>query len=202
MAFGAGCILIAQTAVQSSPSESPALAGTSTNGQTEIRSDNGGEFHYKLKTYIYRGNVHVDDPKMNLRCELLTVESPELLNGNKFNRATAETNVVIDWLDENGTNHATAAKAVYTYILTNLATLPEQRWQTSAVVVLSGNPYVIDGRSNVFTGDPINWDRINGVISTPNVLDMKFKPNQTNSPGMFDTKLPGDKPAVNKPAPK
>ena len=55
---------------------------------------------------------------MKLRCELLTVKSPELTNGNKFNLAIAETNVIIDWVDEGGTNHATAAKAVYTYVLT------------------------------------------------------------------------------------
>jgi lipopolysaccharide export system protein LptA len=193
LALGTGYFLIAQTSTGPAASQSPALAGTSTNGQTEIRSDNGGEFHYKLKTYIYRGNVRVDNPQMKLRCELLTVESPELADGNKFNRATAETNVVIDWVDENGTNHATAAKAVYTYALTNLATLPEEHWQTNAVVVLSGDPFVIDGRSNTYQSDPLNWDRINGVISTPNVLDMKFKPNKTNSSGMFDTKMPNDK---------
>ena len=195
MALGACCFLAAQANSQLVPSQSPALAGTSTNGETEIRSDNGGEFYYKLKTYIYRGNVRVDNPQMKLVCELLTIESPEMKEG-KFNRATAETNVVIDWVDENGTNHATAAKAVYTYVLTNLATLPEEHWQTNAVVVLSGNPFVIDGRSNTYRGDPINWDRINGVISTPNVLDMKFKPDKTNSSGMFDTKLPNDKPAA------
>src|SRR5213083_1870362 len=107
MALGAGCFLVAQTTQQSTPAESPALAGTSTNNETEIRSENGGEFYYKLKTYIYRGNVRVDNPQMKLRCELLTIESPEFTNGCKFNRATALTNVVIDWVDESGTNHAT-----------------------------------------------------------------------------------------------
>src|SRR5437868_11880586 len=127
-ALGIGCFLFAQTNTSPASAESPALAGTGTNGLTEIRSDNGGEFYYKLKTYIYRGNVRVDNPQMKLTSELLTIESPELKEG-KFNRATAETNVVIDWADETGTNHATAAKAVYTYVLTNLATLPEYFWQ-------------------------------------------------------------------------
>jgi beta-lactamase regulating signal transducer with metallopeptidase domain/lipopolysaccharide export system protein LptA len=151
------------------------------NGQTDIRSDNDGEFNLKLKKFSFRGNVRAENPQMKLRSELLTVESPELPAGNKFNRATAETNVVIHWVDENGTNHATAAKAVYTYILTNLATLPEERWQTSAVVVLSGNSQVVDSRGNVFTADPINWDRINGLMSTPSLSNMTLNTDKTNS---------------------
>jgi len=194
MALGLGCFLVAQTNAPSGPSQSLALAGTATNAQTEIQSDNGGEFYTKLKTYIYRGNVRVDDPRMKLKCELLTIEAPELLAG-KFNRATAETNVVIDWKDENGTNHATAARAVYTYVITNLASLPEAHWQTNAFVVLTGNPVVVDSRGNTTRWDPIVWDRIHDVISSSNALDMKINANQTDAPGIFDTTLPKDKPA-------
>jgi lipopolysaccharide export system protein LptA len=200
IAFAARCFVLAQTNTPSVATDSLALTSTATNGATEIRSDNGGEFYYKLKTYIYRGNVRVDDPQMKLRCELLTVKSPELTNGNKFNLAIAETNVVIDWTDESGTNHATAAKAVYTYVLTNLATLPEERWQTNQTVVLSGNPFVVGGRGT-YQGDPINWDRINDVISSPNAVHMTIKSDKTNSPGLFDTTMPNEKPAPNKPAP-
>ncbi len=194
-ALGTCCFLAAQTYMPSAPGESAALSGNGTNGLTEIRSDNGGEFYYKLKTYIYRGNVRVDNPQMKLTCELLTIESPEFEQG-KFNRATAETNVVIDWMDESGTNHATADKAVYTYVLTNLATLPEVRWQTNATVVLTGNPYVVGGRGT-FRGDPINWDRVNDVISSPNALDMTIKQDKSsNAPtSPFDTTTPKSKPA-------
>jgi len=199
LTLGAGCFLLAQTntlSTPATPADSPALAGTSTNGQTEIRSDNGGEFHYKLKTYIYRGNVRVDNPQMKLRCELLTIESPELPGGGKFNRATAETNVVIDWVDEDGTNHATAARAVYTYALTNIAKLPEEQWQTNAIVVLSGDPFVVTSRLK-YKGDPIVWDRIRDVFSSSNALDMTVIPNKSsNSPGLFDTSSPKDKPSA------
>jgi lipopolysaccharide export system protein LptA len=157
----------AQAHAQSAPSESPALSGVSTNAQTEIFSDNGLEAYYKLKTYIYRSNVRVYNPQMKLTCELLTIESPDVEDG-KYNRATAETNVVIDWVDEHGTNHATAAKAVYTYVVTNLATLPEQQYQTNATVVLTGSPHVKFGQESL-EGDPIIWDRIKDVISTPNL---------------------------------
>ncbi len=180
LAAGAACLLCVQAHAQATPTESPALFGT-PNGETEILSDKGGEFYYKLKTYIYRGNVRVYNPQMTLTCELLTIESPEMKEG-KFNRATAETNVVIDWVDDNGTNHATADRAVYTYVLTNLATLPEQHWDTNALVVLSGHPYVTN-KMGTWEGDPITWDRIRDVISTPAI--QKSVIHQTNSGGMF-----------------
>ena len=200
VALGACCFLGAQTNAPGTSSDSAALAGISASGQTEILSDNGAEFYYKLKTSIFRGNVRANNPQMKLTCELLTVESPEMKEG-KFNRATAETNVVIDWVDDTGTNHATAAKAVYTYVVTNLATLPEIRMQTNAFVVLSGDPFVVSARGT-FKGDPIIWDRINDVISTPNAQRMTI----TNSSGMFETSMPKEtKPAdksTNKPPAK
>src|SRR5690348_6896881 len=121
LALGAGCFLFAQSHDEAAGNESPALSGTLTNGETRILSDNGLEAHYREKTYIYRKNVRVYNPQMNLTCELLTIDSP-VFEDSKFNRAVAETNVVIDWLDANGsTNHATADKAVYSYVVTNLA---------------------------------------------------------------------------------
>jgi lipopolysaccharide export system protein LptA len=165
LALGAGGLLCAQAQAQIGASDSPALAGTSTNGETIIFSDNGFESHYKLKTIVYRVNVRAYNPQMNLRCELMTVESPEVEDG-KFNRVTAETNVVIDWVDERGTNHATSDKAVYTYVVTNLAKLPEMQYQTNSTVVLTGSPHVRFGQDTV-DGDPIIWDRIKDIISTP-----------------------------------
>ncbi len=161
----AGCFLCAQSRAQFSPGDVPALASTSTNGDTIIFSDDGFESHYKLKTIIYRDNVRVYNPQMRLRCELLTVEAPDIEDG-KFNLVTAETNVVIDWVDEQGTNHATSDKAVYVYVITNMAKLPEMQYQTNSTVVLTGHPYVKHGQETV-AGDPIIWDRIKDVFSTP-----------------------------------
>jgi len=188
LALGAGGLLFAQSQSTGSfaPGDSPALAGASTNGETLIFSDKGFDAYYKLKTIIYHDNVRVFNPQMKLTCELLTVESPELPEG-KFNRVTAETNVVIDWVDDNGTNHATADKAVYTYTLTNLAKLPELRWETNSLVVLSGHPYVTN-KIGTWNGDPIIWDRIRAVISTPSLSKSSINP--TNSSKMFGTEPP------------
>ena len=184
--LGTAFVLAAQTNSRpSSPTQSPALAGSETNGPTVIQSD-AGQFFLKSNVFVYRGNVRVDDPRMKLTCQLLAVEAPKV-DAGKFNRATAETNVVIDWTDDKGPNHATADKAVYTYSLTNTAAPPAENWETNAFVVLTGNPVVtnVDG---TYRADPIIWDRIKDVITSTNALKMQINPGQTNTPGMFDTK--------------
>ena len=182
-ALGVSFALSAQT---NSPSSETAAAPLVSN-VTKIQSESG-EFLMKSNVYIYRGDVHIDNPQMKLTCELLTVEAPKLQEG-KYNRATAETNVVIDWVDEKGPNHATSDKAVYTYILTNLAKAPEELWETNAFVVLTGNP-VVTNVSGSFQGDPIKWDRIKDTITSPNMLKMTIKQGETNTSGLFETPAP------------
>jgi lipopolysaccharide export system protein LptA len=156
---------------------------------TEIQSSNG-EFFMKSNVFVYHGNVYVDNPQMKLTCELLTIEAPKLTNGNRYNRATSLTNVVIDWTDDKGANHATADKAVYTYVITNLSETPDtKRFETNAMVVLTGNP-VITNTSGTFRGDPIYWDRINQTITSPNMLRMTVNPTETNTTGIFETTTP------------
>lgn len=186
--LGAALALAAQTNLQSSAStQSPALVGTATNGPTTIQSD-GGQFFLKSNVFVYRGDVRVDNPQMKLTCSKLTVEAPKVDTG-KFNRATAETNVVIDWMDDKGPNHATADKAVYTYTVTNTAAAPDERLETNDIVVLTGNPVVtnVDG---TYRADPIVWDRINDVITSTNFLTMQVNPGKTNTSGMFETTPP------------
>jgi len=169
LAFIGTCLLCAQSPAQSTFGDLPALGGPATNGDTIILSDNGFQGFYKVKTYIYTGNVRAYNPQMKLRCELLTIEAPEVEDG-KFNRVTAETNVVIDWVDEHGTNHATADKAVYTYVVTNLAKLPETKYQTNSAVVLTASPYAhATFGQETLEGNPIVWDRAHDMIYTTNL---------------------------------
>lgn len=194
----AGFALRAQTYPVSSTSSTNPAPAAQTNSAMEIRPTEiqcTGPFWCSTKSnvYVYRENVTVDNPQMKLKCELLTVEAPKWTNGT-FNRVTAETNVVIDWVDTKGTNHATSEKAVYTYIVTNLATgLSGFRFETNSTVILSdGNPTVIDPSSNVFEGDPIIYDRMTGDIRSPH-MGQTIITTKTNSPGLFDT--PGARPA-------
>lgn len=138
---------------------------------------------------IYRDDVRVDNPQMKIRCELLTAEAPKWTNGT-YNRVVAETNVVIDWVDEKGsTNHATSDKAVYTYIVTNVANgMVGSHFETNSTVVLSGGNPIYTNDEVTFHGDPIVYDRITGVISTTNMQKMVVNPPpKTNSPGLFQT---------------
>jgi lipopolysaccharide export system protein LptA len=170
------------------PTQSPALVGTATNGQTIIRSLQNQIF-MKSNVYVWRGNVRVDNPQMKLTCELLTVNAPKEDNG-KYYLAIAETNVVINWWDEKGLNHATSDKAVYTYTLTNVAVPPDERFETNAFVVLTGNP-IVTNVQGTYRADPIVWDRINDVITSTNFIEGKSNPGQTtNAPGLFDTGVP------------
>jgi lipopolysaccharide export system protein LptA len=189
-AMGAGLVVAAQTNSSSMPTDAPALVGTGTNGQTKIYSHQF-EFFMKSNVIVYSGDVRVDDPKMKLTCESLTVEAPKVDTG-KFNRATAETNVVIDWWDDKGPNHATADKAVYTYILTNTAKAPEEHWETNNFVVLTGNPVVTNLQTTV-RADPIIWDRLKDVITSTNWIEQEVYPSHTNSPGEFQTAPPTKK---------
>ncbi len=163
-----------------------------TNVPTEIRpteiNSRAAQFYMKSNVFVYVGDVHVDNPQMQLWCERLTLEAPKLEHGEKFNRGTAETNVVIDFVTGTApnltTNHAVSDKAVYTSIITNILPLPAQLWQTSSIVVLTGNP-VVTNNQGVTRMDPIIWDRIADVISSTNFKGMDINPQQTNNNSTF-----------------
>jgi lipopolysaccharide export system protein LptA len=196
--LAAGFVLALLLNSSAAETDSAALAGTTTN-RTTITSM-AGDFFLKSNVFVYRGDVHVDNPQMKLRCELLVTEAPRLKEDEgRFDRATAETNVVIDWVDDKGPNHATAQKAIYTYTRTNTAMAPSANWQTNAFIILIGNP-VVTNVQGVFRSDPIVWDRIKDVITTTNFNSTDIYQTPSNSaPGFFDTAPP---PPAKKIAPK
>ncbi len=191
--LGAGsAVLIAQTTLPPAGSEALVPPAHGTNGPTEIQSQSG-QFYMKSNVFIYRGDVHVDNPQMKLTCGLLTIEAPKLPTG-KFNRATAETNVVIDFVNgtppDLTTNHATADKAVYTYSVTNIVTTASgEGGETNSIIVLTGNS-VVTNVQGTFKGDPIIMDRIADTITSPNFLKMTVNQSTSNSPSLFDTAEP------------
>jgi lipopolysaccharide transport protein LptA len=106
----------------------------------------------------YRGHVRVDDPQMNLVCERLVADVPQA--GGHVNHIVAETNVVIDFMDDKGhTNHATSDKAVYVY--------SEAGGVTNETVTLTGNPQM-ENVQGTLTGDVIVWDRLNNHLTASN----------------------------------
>lgn len=192
----AGLALRAQTNLISPTTDTKAAPVVRTNTPSDIRPTEirARALHGNLRSnvFVYVDNVHVDNPQTQLWSSLLTLEDPKLPSG-KFNRATAETNVIIDFV--NGTppnlttNHATCDRAVYTFIITNLATAPALQWQTSSVIVLSGNA-VVTNNQGTFRGEPIIYDRIKDEIWTPNLSNTVYNAGQTNSSGFFGTPAP------------
>jgi lipopolysaccharide export system protein LptA len=141
----------------------------------------------KTRTLIYEGNVRVNDPRMNLRCERLTVKIGAL--GGHPESMIAETNVVITAVDEKAqTNRATGDKLVYTYKV--------ESGVTNELIVLTGDPLprIVSPQMDM-TGEKIYWDRINDRIWADKPrMDLRQDVKPTNAP-------PAAEPATNAPPP-
>lgn len=127
--------------------------------ETHIYSDIM-DVEIKSRSVVYRGNVRLDDPRIQLTCEQLSAAVPEA--GGRVDRVVAETNVVIVVLDDEGkTNRAYADKAVYTYSVVNSV--------TNEVVELSGDSQPrIERPEGTLHGDVITWDRSSNQIHASN----------------------------------
>jgi lipopolysaccharide export system protein LptA len=162
-----------------------------SHGPTLITSASA-DFDLSRHEAVYCGHVRVDDPQMKLACERLVADVP--LSGGHVNHIVAETNVVIDFLDNRShTNHATGDKAVYVY--------SEQGGTTNETVTLTGNPQM-ENEQGMLTGDVIVWDRLNNRLSATNqkmVFHQSFSGAMaaTNAPEPNKTNPP---PATNQPA--
>jgi lipopolysaccharide transport protein LptA len=171
-----GGMLRAQTNVTDAPK--PARA------PTRIDSDRA-DFDLTARKAFYYGNVRVDDPQMKLTCAQMTADLPQ--TGGHINRIVAETNVVIDSVDEKGqTNHATSDKAVYFYNV--------QNGVTNETVTLTGNAKV-EYAQGWLTGEPIIWDRANNKMHAEN---QRMIIRQNISEVMANTNSPSAK--TNRPA--
>ncbi|HXR04751.1 MAG TPA: LptA/OstA family protein [Verrucomicrobiae bacterium] len=144
--------------------------------QTLISADRG-EFDMAGREVTYHSHVRVDDPEMKLTSEWLITDLPH--PGEHVNHIVAETNVVIDFLDDRSqTNHATCDKTVYSYEVKDGI--------TNESVTLSGHAKVANA-DFVMTGEPIVLNLTTRKINTENVMmtprQSLIKPNAgTNSP--------------------
>ena len=137
---------------------------------TRIFSDSL-EADLKTHTAVYRGNVRVEDPQMKLTCDVLTASMPE--GGKRIESIIAETNVVVDALDEKGRNsHATAGKLVYTYKVVGVV--------TNENIELSGNPRVTNAIYGLLEGELITWDKTADKVFVK-AFAGAFRPGGSNS---------------------
>jgi lipopolysaccharide transport protein LptA len=120
---------------------------------TLINSDRG-DFDLTARKAFYYGHVYVDDPQMKLTSAQMIADLPQ--TGGHINHIVAETNVVIDFVDDKGaTNHATSDKAVYDYNV--------QGTVTNETVTLTGHAKVKNAQGWLM-GEPIIWDRARNLI--------------------------------------
>lgn len=150
---------------------------------TVILADHG-EFDMAGREVTYHGHVRVDDPEMKLASEWLITDLPH--PGEHVNHIVAETNVVIDFLDDRGqTNHATCDKTVYSYEVKDGI--------TNESVTLSGHAKV-ENADFVMTGEPIVLNLTTRKINTENVM---MTPRQSLiKPGAGTNAPPAHKPVI------
>ena len=173
----AGGLLHAQTNVADTPKP--------PRPPTLINSDHA-DFDLTVHRAVYWDNVRVDDPKMILTCARLTADMPPSQAAAQLKHIVAETNVVIDSVDEKGqTNHATSDQAVYHYEV--------KSGITNETVTLTGNARMQNSQG-ILTGEPIIWDRINNHLTAVNqkmvvnqnigsaLTNTNAAPHKTNAP--------------------
>ena len=128
-------------------------------------------FDLKSRQAIYRGDVVVEDPRVNLTCDVLTARIPA--DSTRIDSIIAESNVVILIPEKGTTNRATADKAVYTY--------SAGAGMTNEVLELTGSP-AIETPQGTMTGTRIIWDRAKDSISAEN---QHMKVRQPESPSIL-----------------
>ena len=131
-----------------------APAVTAPTAPTEITSDSA-DFDLNTSKAVYRGHVFVTDPELKLQCDLLTIDFPSSDTGTnqmrRPNHVQADTNVVIDFVDEKGiTYHVTSQRAVYAYKVENLV--------TNETVVFTGSPRA-ETPDLIITSEPMVWNQ-------------------------------------------
>jgi lipopolysaccharide transport protein LptA len=125
--------------------------------QTRISADRG-EFDMAGRQVTYHGHVRVDDPEMKLTGEWLITDLPQA--GEHVNHIVAETNVVIDFVDDKGqTNHATCDRTVYSYEVKD--------GTTNELIMLSGHAKV-ENAEFVMIGEPITLNLTTRKITADN----------------------------------
>jgi lipopolysaccharide export system protein LptA len=122
-----------------------------------VITSGSGYFDKNARRLVYYNHVQIDDPRVKLWCERLTLDLPP--QGRPTN-VVAETNVMIDFIDEKGqTNHVTSDKAVYTFSV--------EAGKTNELVTFTGHkgqPPTVKTSDGTIYSEPLIWDRAAGIF--------------------------------------
>lgn len=121
-------------------------------------------FLYHDNTVIYFDDVVVTNGQGTLSCERLTIDiPPEGSTDRQPTNAVAETNVVVDLVRKDDTNHVTGDRAVYAYHVLN--------GMTNDTITFTGstnNPAKVVNSKGWMTGEPLIWDNVSGSFTAVN----------------------------------
>jgi len=155
--------LLALGAVRLCAAETNAEPSAPAAAETQITSQSV-DFDLKTRQAIYKGDVHVEDPRIALSCEFLTATIAE--SGGRVDSLIAESNVVATIITNETVFTVTAAKAIYTYQVLPTA--------TNQTLELTGTPEPSitwpqkdsePPRTNKFVARKILWDIGTGNIN-------------------------------------
>jgi lipopolysaccharide export system protein LptA len=107
---------------------------------------------------IYYDHVVVTNAQGQLTCERLTIDVGS--TNSQPTNAVAETNVIIDIVRNDDTNHVTCDKAVYTYTVVNAVTN-----DTITFIGSPDKPAKVTNSKGWMTGEPLVWDKLDGSFS-------------------------------------
>jgi lipopolysaccharide export system protein LptA len=127
------------------------LLQESSEREVGLHSDH---FFYdgKARELVYYDNVVGTNAQGQMTCGRLTILLPPegSASGHPTN-VVAETNVVIDFLNNDGTNHITSDKAIYAYSVVNAI--------TNETITFTGHAKG-ENAKGWMTGEPLVWDNI------------------------------------------
>jgi lipopolysaccharide export system protein LptA len=163
--FAAGALLallcLSTWCIEAADGESAA-----SYGETKITARTG-EFDLKSRQVVYRENVTVLDPRIQLTCELLTANIAE--SGGRVDSLIAESNVVAIIATNDTVYTVKSEKAIYTYQLVGATT--NQTLELSgppAPKITWVQPNSEPPRTNTGIASRILWDLISGKIKAEN----------------------------------
>jgi lipopolysaccharide transport protein LptA len=122
------------------------------------------EYDAKSGVAIYSGDVHAEDPQMDIRCGVLTARFAA--SGSEIETITAEKSVTI--VNKGDQTRGKGDKAVYT--------------AATDVLELTGNPSLETAQGEL-TADSVVLDRREGKLRAKGSFKMKLKPDALRRPG-------------------
>lgn len=141
----------------------PGTSPTPGAGETRITSQMV-DFDLKSRQAVYRGDVRVIDPRIELTCERLTATLSE--SGGSLDSLVAESNVVAHIATNQTIFTVTASKAIYTYQL--LPTVTNQTLELTGLpepTITWPQEGSIPARTNEFAARRILWNIGTGNIN-------------------------------------